>query len=323
MIFLELDLAIYKRLTGFPLDSNGRPQLGTDGHPINREVIGPPDLNPLEKVWDEANQQFIPVYPTLPSYGIRLPMPKNSQDAKRPLSSHSPPTSPTAYGRFEPNSFRQVPVFDQNLEGRKHTDIYPAVTFRWIDLEPDPDVFIYHDPFCNQDQGSTPVELRNAQGDVIQTGYSQNIVRPAPDGWKPVYMIVAWAKTLWEVALMSAQIAALFPQKGAITLINQDGRPDTCDMLLERNVTIDPDNLPLAQAEEENRLFGRGFVYSIDVHLDNTTNEYGIQGSPIAARKTPAIIERLLELDLLMQGVAITQQRELDLNALELKPITE
>ena len=36
MLFLEADLAIFKRLTGWPLDGGGRPLRGEDGLPVNR-----------------------------------------------------------------------------------------------------------------------------------------------------------------------------------------------------------------------------------------------------------------------------------------------
>lgn len=323
MIFLETDLAIFKRLVGYPLDSQGLPLLGEDQRPVNREVIGPPDMNPFEQVWDPIKQEMVPVFPRLPSYGIRLPQPTGDADIKRGLTSRNPNAlGVTAFQKMSRGLMRQVPVFDDNLFGRKHTDIYPAVTFRWIDTEPDFSTYLYHDPIERQDTRSTPESIVNGNGDTVQSGYALNYVRPLPHGYKPSYMITGWAKTAWEAGLLSAQILALFPMKGALTITQQDGSEYTCDMLLDRTVTLDPPTNPLSHAEEEQRLYGRGYVYTVEAYLDNTTNDFGVGDSAFAARKVPAVLERLFEINLMMSRLAVSQQGEVDLNDLELKPIT-
>jgi hypothetical protein len=316
-LFAETDLAIYKRLTGYPLDSKGRPLLDATGVPVNREVIGPPEMNGYDKIWDAPNQKFIEAPPQLPSYGVRVPLAKQGQTGARGLTNQDPDAlRPFALG-FEPNSFRQVPVFDQNLSSRKYDDIWPCVTFRWNEVEFEPGTYVFHDPIGYNDPTSAPVAIKNRLGQTIESGYAQNVRRRHPESWNPYYTISAWAKTLIELQFITQQIMYLFPGKGALTIEFQDGRKHTCDMLLQRTLVLDEsrDEVPGTQGPEEQRGYGRAFVYLVEGYLDNTTNQFGVQD----VRSNPAVIQRLFEIDNIMTGIA--QPPSTDLNLQELAPI--
>lgn len=320
MLLLEAELAVYKRLTGYPLDAKGRPLLGTDGLPKNREVIGPPDLLPYERIYDPITDTFQPVFPKLPSYGIRIPTMKAPFMGQRGLTSQDP-VALRLFDGFESNSFKQVPVFDQNISGRKWEDVWPCVTFRTMAVDFDPKVFVYHDPFNDPDTSSAPFDVQNYKGDVVQQGYVKNLVRPTPDSWVITMVITAWAKESMELALLCAEIMKLFPPKGALTVTWASGEQHTCDMLLQRTETLDSggNDVFATQGPEEQRSFARAFVFQIEGYFDNTANKYGIQGSALAQREQIAIRERLLEIHDIMTGVAGAER---DLNLNELLPIT-
>jgi len=317
MFPLEVDWAIYKRLVGFPLDSSGRPRLDpATGLPVNREVIGPPDLNPYERIYDEATGEFTTVYPRLPSYGVRIPLVKGPR-APQGITTFNPDGLPL-FDKLERNAFKQVPVFDQNITGRKIEDIWPCVTFRWSGLDFDPRVFVYHDPFGAPDTSSPPYSVLNRDGAVVQSGFEKNIVRPHPESWPMTYVITAFAKSEIELGLICSQIVRLFPGRGALNVEFADGTVHPCDMLLQRTETLDEggDQVLMTRGGEEQRGFVRAFVYTVEAYTDNTVNAYGSDD----IRKVTAIKERILELDSVMGGLA-TKESEQDLNQGE-KPVT-
>lgn len=317
MIFLETDLAVYKRLTGYPLDNTGRPLLDANGVPKNREIIGPPDLNGVEHIFDAEGVSY-PLNPVLPSYGIRIPTMLPPFRNQRSLSSRDPDALRAFIQGFDANSFRQVPVFDENITGVDFQNVWPCVSFRWSELEYAPGTFIYHDPFEQfNTTGSPATNIVNAQGEVIESGYSGLLIRPHPESWSPLYTITAWSKDKMEMMLIADQIMQMFPGKGALNVTWKSGEVHACDMLLQRVVTLDEghDEVQRTQSPEAERYFARAFVYLIEGYRDNTTNQFGTQD--ITA--TTNILQRLLEIDTLMAGVA--QQPSTDGNSQELEPI--
>lgn len=318
MLFLETDLAVYKRLSGYPLDAKGRPQLDPNGVPVNRERVGPPDLNLYEQVWDPITETYSAVAPLLPSYGIRIPVLKSGANRNQfGLTSNNPAALRMFEDGFEPYNFRQIPVFDENIEGRKFDDVFPCVTFRWASTTPEPKTYVYHDPFTSQDTSSAPVTIRNLSGDVVQSGYQQSSVRPHPEAYNVMYVITAWAKTKVEMQLISDEILKLFPQKGGINVQWASGETHTCDMLLQRIDTLDGagDLISAPSAPEEQRQYVRAHAYLIEAYADNTVNKFGVSDT----RSVRVIEERLMELDHL-NGLLVDD--EVDLNSLEILPIS-
>lgn len=319
MIFLELDWAIFKRLTGVPLDSTGRPLLDDKGIPKNLERIGPPDLNDSEREWDETRQDFVPRLPLLPSYGIRIPVMKAASRGQQGLTSFAPSALPIFAG-FEPNAFKQIPIFDENVSGRKFEDTWPCVSFRWLTTDFDPSVFVYHDPFGGPDPLSLPKQIRNSQGEVIQTGQEYNLARPHPESWPADYALTVRAKNGIELRLICDALTTLFPARGGINVEFASGELHTCDMFLLRTENLDEGGVEGAQmtrGAEEQRGLIRSFVYRIEAYKDNTTNQFGSNDT----RRELAIVERILELER-VQSDRVTKESELDLNLGELEPIT-
>lgn len=318
MMLLEVDLAIYKRLSGAPLDDRGRPMTDGAGIPINRERIGPPDLLPYERVYDAGTKTSTAVLPTLPSYGVRVPLTKGPV-SRQGLTSYNQDGLPV-FDKFEPYSFRQVPVFDQNMTGRKIDDVWPCVTFRWMGMDFDPKVFVYHDPFGSQDEESPAVNILNRSGTVIQSGFAKNLRRPHPEAWTMTYVITAHAKSAVELALICTEIVRLFPARGALNVTLANGELHAWDMLLQRTETMDEggNEVLMTRGGEEQRSFARAFVYTVESYMDNTVNKYGSQDT----REYVAIRERLLELDRLQDGVLRAQESNEDANLGELSPIT-
>ena len=298
MIFWAVDLAVYRRLTGAPLDQQGRPLLDSNGVPTNRHRVLPPDHGGG----------------TGPSYGVRVPVMRHPHEPSRGLTS----CDQTVRGSYEQFSkaLRNVPIFDENVSGRKWVDTWPCVTFRWNGQQPDPSVYTYFDTIITEDMASTPIQLVNADGDVIQSGYEARYERPNPESYKVQYVITAQAKSQAELGFICAQIVYLFPQRGALQVEWASGEIHTCDMLYLTSMALDAfgDDITPGVGADEQRGFKRAFVYEVEGYLDNTTNDYGTND---LLYNSTLIYERILELGDIQERM----MRACELNSLELEPL--
>jgi hypothetical protein len=271
MIFLAADLAIFERLTGAPLDSKGRPKVDSAGVPVNRNVIGPPKRG------------------MLPSYGIVLPMAKHPNDQLNTLTTNDPDAVRLFEKGYDPAGFRQVPIFDENLEARQWADVWPCVTFRWRGHDFDESTFIYSDPFAPFNPRGVPVTVNG------ETQVKTRLVRPQPMGWKLEYTITAYAKSRMELGMICEQIQRLFPPRGALVMKQMDGTEITCDMLLQRTVNLDlqgADGALKSMGAQEQSYLARGYVFEIEAYDDNTANRFGSRD----IYSTQVVTERVLEL---------------------------
>jgi len=247
--------------------------------------------------------------------------------AVRGLTSDDPAAVRAFSDGFQENAFRQIPVFDENIEGRKWEDVFPCVTFRWVSTEFDPSTYVYFDPMgypgslSEQDPTTKSVNILNQNGEIVQSGYEQNIRRPLAEPWNAVYAITVHSKNSIELKMICDALMRLFPARGSIEVELQDGTRATRDMLYQRTDNLDEgqDRILATLGPEEERAFARSFVYVIETYIDNSTNQFGIQGSPLASRHYAAILARLFEIDDIV-GKAV-ETPETDFNLLETEPI--
>lgn len=291
MFLLAADMALFERLTGAPLDAQGRPVLGPDGRPKNRSLFGPPNVG------------------RLPSYGMRIPAFRAPYTGEEGLTSQNPSATKISDG-IAPHGFRQVPVFDENVGGRKYADIWPAVTFQWTGLDFNPVTQLFGLAMEENDPSVPLAEIKNAQGDVVARGSGQKISRPLPDEWDLTYQITVWSKNSVEFRLLCQQVIYTLPPRGALEVQLQDGSAHACDFLLLRSSPTATD-ASLTAAPGEQRQFGMAFVYQLETYVDNSQNAYGIEDN----RTLSTIQERLLTMNQL-QSELVTP--EVDLNAMEL-----
>ena len=321
MFLLEAEYAIYKRLTGYPLDSQGRPLLGADNVPVNREVIGPPDMYPNEKILNPVTLEMEPQYPLMPSYGVRLPLLKAPSRPGEGLITNNPSATRALEG-YHTNSIRQVPVFDLNAEGREWSKIWPCVTFKMLQPEFDPRVYIYHDPFGAEDLESPRVDIRNKYGDIIKSGYDKSTRRPHPESWVAEWAIVARSKSQVELALLCSEIIKLFPARGALLVDRIDGTRQAVDMIYRRSESDDEggDRTFGTASPDNQRGLARAFIYAVELYFDNSGDSFGVQDSPLAATRAANVSQRIVELFDLQSGLVETPAT--DVNLQELDPIT-
>jgi len=277
MPFLPLDLAIFERLVGAPLDSKGRPVLDDNGVPVNRALPGAP----------YRGRQ--------PSYGVQIPTAINPQKTSRGLTSFDPAALRVFGAGWTPDNYRQVPVYDENIEDRKWEDVWPCVTFRMFDFEFAPqNGYVFHDPFCGFDPMYPEETITNRNGDVVAVGRGSRLIRAEPDPYDVTYMIRIYAKNKWEMMWIARQIIYLFPARTGIEVQTADGERRFVDMLLDRVENLDPggNDLVASLGGEEQRYYSRAFFFKIETYFDNSVNSFGTRD--IYSRNT--ITSRILEM---------------------------
>lgn len=276
MSYLAVDLAIFERLVGAPLDRHGNPKTDEDGIPVNRLIVAPP-TSELGRI---------------PSYGARIPLLKSARDGRRgPTRKSQKPFLP--YQDWNFHSSKSVPVFPINLEGMKWPEVWPAITYYWIDEEFNADTFLYADPFCNAESTAPDVPVTNRNDKVIAEGPDRLAFRAMPDGYDLIYVIRAYSKDFSEMKWTCDAIRKLFPARGVLEVEQASGEKLAFDMLLERIDNLDEGGQEIGRSLEENdeRAFSRGFVYRIESYVDNT--------SPFdtgASWEGDTILTRILEL---------------------------
>ncbi len=261
MFLLAADLAIFRRLTGAPLDSKGRPVLGADGRPTNRWVPGPPELNGVRQ----------------PSYGIQLPMLKAPHDTAHGLTSRDPDAFRPFELGFDPRAVNQVAVFDQNTENRKWEDIWPCVTYGFKEMAPNLKTSVYGSPFVQYDPAADPVDIVDEFGNVVQSGRSGLLVTPHPDAFDLTYAIRTYAKSHIESRLLEDQILSLFPARGSIEIDFMDGAVHVCDMSLQwtQDLNLRGEDVKKSLDPSEQAHYSKAFFYTIEGYVDNSANKFG------------------------------------------------
>lgn len=270
MLSLSVDLAIFQRLTGAPLDNQGRPVLDASGVPVNRSLINPPSLGG-----------------TGPSYGIRIPVAKDPRQVFD-LKTSSPGTMQLFDRGFYRDQYRQVPVFWEGTGGRDWEDIWPCVVFSQTG-ESNPDHYIYYDDIEAWDP-STP-EYIDEEGNEGRGGI---FTSPHPEQSIFNYAIKVYAKNRVELSLIEDQVKRLFPQKGAIVVDRADGSQAAFDMI--RYLIDDLSPRPGDKARAllgDQRFYGKAFSYRIEAYADHTVRGFGDQFSQ---QREVTILGRVQEL---------------------------
>lgn len=255
MTILSVDLALFERLVGAPLDANGNPVRDANGIPVNR-LIPAPATYPKRR---------------LPSYGVRVPALRTGGDLKRGGSTtNDRPLNPNR--DLSRSSSARVPVFPLNIEGREWPDVWPCVTYSWFGMEFNPSTYIFDDPFCGPDPSAPTVDATDRDGNVIASGPKRNLFRAHPDPYDLTYIIRTYAKSLQETAMMVESILRIFPARTGLEITQADGSKRAVDMILDRVENLDRDGqlVPMSQDPAEQRHFSRALVYTIETNLDTT-----------------------------------------------------
>lgn len=254
---LAVDLAIFKRLVGAPLDSLGRPEVDANQVPVNRLLPGPVRLRGVPQ----------------PSYGMRIPVAR--YDLKTfDLKSTSPETVKVYADGFYQDVYTQVPVFWEGTNARDWDSVFPSVIFGNTGTLTS-DVYVAADDIVIPDPAAGTQLLED--GTEVPSGF---IVSPHPEQQISLYALKVFAKTRSELVLLCAQLERLFPQRTALYVERADGTVLPFDM-----IRISEDDLSLRPTDKEKsfmgdeRFYGRAYNYKVEGYKDFESSGFGDQFS--------------------------------------------
>lgn len=296
MLSLSVDLAIFKRLTGAPLDSQGRPVVDAEQVPVNRNLVGPVRLN--------GERQ--------PSYGVRIPV-ALPEVREFDLNTTSPETRKIHADGFYTDVFKQVTVYWEGTSGRDWNVITPCVVFGDTGIQAT-NMFVHYDDFVLPDPDAGTMTLES--GEVVPAGF---LVSPHPEQRIITYAIKVFARTKVEMSLICDQVERLFPTRGAIFVELANNTEVAYDMTRygEDNLSYRPDDKDRSLFGDE-RFYGKAFLYRVEAYHDYTLRAFGDQFSQ---QHEAAILSYVMELVDKQTPTLVMDIEEVTATPLQLQPI--
>lgn len=253
MNYLAVELALYERLVGAPLDAHGKPVVDAKGVPVNRLIPGPPGA-PEERA-------------RLPSYGVRIPeisVGKNVHGGKHGFN----PVNLRDVSRV---SFRKVPVYPVNTRGEEIKDVWPCVTYHWYEESFDVASFVYDGYYKEAAPTAPTTQVTTRDSEVIEVP-SRYRFKPRSEPYNLQYIIRAYSKNPTEIRLICESIKDLFPARTGIEVTRADGTKTAFDMILNDvlNLDVGGHHEVSANLTGDERYYCKGFVYTIESYTDNS-----------------------------------------------------
>lgn len=273
---LALAFAIFRRLTGYPLDAQGRPRSTSMGVPENIDGC----------------------------FGLRIPQRKTSPagTASKILSTGAPDALRLYARGFEQHGYVQVPVFFQGVDRRKFAGIYPACFFNYSGLD-------LGEQYV-QDQGNEPtdgIESTSGTRTIVSspTGTEREVPdlilkRKHPNHWNVEMSISLESRDPIELMMLDAALLRIFPRFGGIKVERADGTSAHIDFWWSRYAVMDQGeafNPAVGEGAEVDAALRRTHTYVFETWLDNSVNGFG--SYDIVEAET--VLQRILELQLAVE----------------------
>ena len=243
-----LILALFERLTGYPLDSQGRAMVHpTTGLPVNRHG----------------------------SYGMRIPTPKETT-SNTALSTDNP-AALRLFGRgFHSNVYTPVPVYMEGPEAVRYENVWPSVSFVESDIIPNAgDPYVYYDPMV--DRVGEATITHPITGEVTR-GTNQIVMRAHPEPFVQMFTIKTYSKDPIERDLLNRALLYALKTKGAISVEQGNGEFRMVDYFLDRTAFFDQGEAFSPRAgtgPTHDRYLCTAFTYLFETHLDNSVQGFG------------------------------------------------
>lgn len=255
---VALLFAIFRRLTGLPLDSSGRP-LMRDGVLANIEQ----------------------------SPGLRIPTINSARlsGGKVGMVSTMAPAGAgsSVQAAFDQNSYRQIPVFIDGLDNRAWESVYPSCSVSYADVRPgdDGNYFSLSGDSGNLDTAETgSVQAVDPDtGEVLGTTPDTVTVRPHPRPYVLEIVFTLQATNLIEMMMLERAFLALWDGKLGLLLHQFNGQEIRADYQFSRYIVMDQGEPYDPQKGVEGTgpaALKRGFVFTFETWLDNSVRGFNL-----------------------------------------------
>lgn len=250
-----LIFSIFRRLTGYPLDSSGNP----------RKVAGTNTPMNIEGKW-----------------GLRIPLFKDSTNAVRNLSTDTPGGINPLRSAWHKDQYRQVPIYFDGIDNMGWSKIFPACSFSVTDIRAGGD-----EPIFDLPDGQDGISVASAEvhdvtnsitGEVIAEDVPESYsIREHPDVYEVEIGFTLYAKNPFEMMFMERAFLHLFDPKLGLKVERLDGTIETVDFKFERYVAMDqgePYDSQKGTAGSYPAFMKRGFIYTFETYLDNSLDGF-------------------------------------------------
>lgn len=160
----------------------------------------------------------------------------------------------------------EIPVYHIAPRGHRASDTWPCVSYELTGFEFAPERYIYKaDTFRTPVKSSMTTVTINGKTVV---GPSLVSVRENPDPYDLIFSIDVWAKHDHDALLLNKSVLEVFPARGALKAVQQDGTARTWEMGLRGVHGKDDPEVTLEDQLEHGCHWS--YVYGIETFLDNT-----------------------------------------------------
>jgi hypothetical protein len=310
MNYLAVELALWERLTGAPLDNSGLPK-SVDGVPVNRSLPGIPGVEPTDE--DAAKGIIAP--PRRPSYGVRIPRRKQGTREFPPYqlpaqkTAHQPPLLQRDYSK---NQFAQIPVIPHNQLGQQHHKVWPLVTFHFMGIARVlSSAHTYDDYFTSPVPTAPNVDVVTGPTGEPSVGKDTVVFIPPSEPQTLMYGIRVYARYDDELKLIMSEIHRLFPAMTGLDVLLASGDTTSFSMRLTGVEDLSPGQLNVQNTLEQERQYSYLFIYEIDARSDVSLVPSGGGYGQEPPTTEHVITQRILELQH-SQDALMTRTYEFD-----------
>lgn len=276
--------AIFRRLTGYPLDSQGRPLVDDKGLPQNRDG----------------------------KFGLRIPAKKSTTSGPiSPQGTATPEAWRFGTRGYEPNNYVQVPVHAEGIDTKRWETVFPSASFTISDVQPGGDPYIY-DPHDGEDgigQDSGTATVTNPVTGYTMAVPDHRTVRANPEPWDVYVTVSLYARDIFQMAHLERALLVLFPQKGAIDVEQLDGTFRTLDCFFVRYSVMDqgePYDPVEGVGPQGDSFVKRAYTWKIETSLDNSVSGFGTYDFVTQQM----ILQRIVDLETMQQKLIEQVQLE-------------
>lgn len=245
---LSLTFALFRRLSGYPLDSHGRPQT------------------------DPATQRPLNVDG---KFGMRIPLQLNG-NARTVLGTDNPDAIKLFEKGLAKDAYAQVPVYLRGTENRDWQNIWPCVTYQKVDETQGSMQWTYSDTIA--DHGNGTATIVNPVSGATATEADYYNVRRRGNVFDVWFVFSLWSKNNVEMILLEAAFKRLFDRQGSIIIDTQDGTLFPVNYERKRYQVLDqgnPGDPAAGPGRTEESYFRRDITYAFWLMEDNSVNGFG------------------------------------------------